>query len=72
MRTTHEDPIDTALDAYVEWREQSAAVQDTYDRWAHATSGDSASAFLEYTIALDLEEASSLEYAELLERAFPR
>jgi hypothetical protein len=58
--------VDQAIDAYVDWREHCLAVQDAYDRWAHATRSRAASAFREYTIALDHEERSSLHYALLV------
>jgi hypothetical protein len=55
--------VDDAMDAYVDWREGCLAVQDAYDRWTRASRSETAAAFLEYTIALDREERSSLQYA---------
>ena len=58
--------VDEAMDAYVDWRERCLAVQDAYGRWAHAPRSRAASAFREYTTALDREEGSSLHYALLM------
>jgi hypothetical protein len=58
--------VDEAMDAYVDWREHSLAVQDAYDRWTRASRSAAAGAFLEYAIALDREEHSSLQYALLV------
>jgi hypothetical protein len=59
--------IDQRLcDAYLDWRELSVAVQDTYDRWARAPRSRAAAAFQEYSVALDREERSSVEYSLLL------
>ena len=52
--------------AYVEWLELSIAVQDAYNRWTHGPRCEAAASFAEYTKALDLEERSALEYAELV------
>ena len=66
MSTTIDQHLpDDAMDAYVEWRELCIAVQEAYDRWTHAPRSEAAGAFLDYTIALDREEHSSLEYAVL-------
>ena len=58
--------VDDAMEAYVDWLQQSVAVQDAYDRWAHAPRNAAAAAFLEYTAALDREECSSMAYAWLV------
>ena len=57
---------DEAMIAYVEWLQHSVAVQDAYDRWRHGPRGKAAASFAAYTGALDLEERSALEYAELV------
>ena len=54
------------MDAYVEWIELSIAVQGAYDRWTHGPRREAAASFAAYTRALDLEERSALEYAELV------
>jgi hypothetical protein len=63
--------LDEAMDAYVDWRELCHAVEDAYERWARAPRSQTAAAFREYTIALDAEERSSLEYRLLIECVFP-
>jgi hypothetical protein len=57
--------VDDAMDAYVEWRELSAAVQAAYDRWSRAPH-PRAVAFEEYTAALEREDRASLRYALLV------
>lgn len=52
--------------AYVEWLQLSVAVQDTYDHWRRGPRCDAAVSFAAYMQALDLEERSALEYAELV------
>ena len=64
--TTDSRRVDEAMDAYVEWIELSIAVQDAYDRWTDGPRREAAASFAEYTKALDLEERSALEYAELV------
>jgi hypothetical protein len=55
--------VDEATDAYVVWREESAAVWDAYQRWARASDEDGGLAFSEYCAALDREERASRVYA---------
>jgi hypothetical protein len=63
--------VDEAIDAYVDWREESAAVWDAYERWAHAPRIDAAGAFSAYRAALDREECASHAYADQLARITP-
>lgn len=60
--------LDEAIDAYVDWREQSADVWAAYERWAGAPRIDAAGAFSAYRAALDREERASHAYADLLVR----
>ena len=60
--------VDDAVDAYVEWREASAAVSESYRRWGKATAADAVRAHADYRAALDREEAAADVYAELIER----
>ena len=62
------DVLGEVMDAYYEWRDFCVAVQDAYDRWAHAPGSQAAAAFQEYRRCLDLEELASLEYAALVGR----
>ena len=61
--------IDDAVDAYLEWREQSAAVHAAYRRWTTAAAGDARVAFAAYVAALDREEQASTFYAGIVGRA---
>jgi hypothetical protein len=62
---------DALIDLYVEWREESSAVQLAYDRWHDASTGDRAAAFAAYNAALDREEEASDIYAALIRQAPP-
>ena len=61
--------VDQALLAYVRWRAQCAAVDDSYRWWASATPEDNARAHAAYRSALDREEAAADAYAQLIKRA---
>ena len=60
--------VDEAIEAYVYWREECAAVRDAYERWGHAPRIDAAGTFSAYRAALDREECASHAYADLLAR----
>jgi hypothetical protein len=64
----HPKLIDDVMDAYIEWRHQSADVEAAYGRWTTAPSDDTALAFAAYLAALDREEIASRSYALLLAR----
>ena len=64
----HSRAVDDLLDAYVEWRRQSAAVWDAYGMWASATPEDKVPANAAYQAALDREEAAANVYATLVDR----
>ncbi|HET6869376.1 MAG TPA: hypothetical protein VFH80_25925 [Solirubrobacteraceae bacterium] len=68
-RHRHEQLLDEAIDAYVDWREESAEVWDAYERWRHAPAADAPSAFSAYCAAVDREDRASHVYAELMTRA---
>ena len=68
MKNADRQLVDEAMDAYVDWREECAAVWDAYDRWASAPAVDAAGAFSAYRAALDREECASHAYADLLAR----
>lgn len=57
--------IDDTVDAYVDWREESAAVWDAYERWECASAADARLAFAAYWAAVDREERASNVYAGL-------
>jgi hypothetical protein len=60
--------IDDVMDAYVEWRQESAKVESAYRRWSIARLADPARAFAEYVAALDREELASISYAQIIRR----
>jgi agmatine/peptidylarginine deiminase len=65
----HHSLIDDVMDAYIAWREESAAVESAYRRWATALSTDAACAHAAYVAALDREELASSDYEETLRRS---
>jgi hypothetical protein len=64
----HEQLVDEAVDAYVEWREESGTVRVAYSRWASAAAEDAERAHAAYQAALDREEVAAQVYASLIER----
>ena len=64
----HEQLLDEAVDAYVDWRGESTEVWDAYERWRHAPAADAPFAFSAYCAAVDREERASHVYAELVTR----
>jgi len=68
-RQRHEQLLDEAIDAYVDWREESAEVWDAYERWQRAPAADARFAFSAYCAAVDREERASLVYADLMTAA---
>jgi hypothetical protein len=61
--------IDAVMDGYVDWREESSAVELAYRRWVQAAAGDRELAFDAYLAALDREESAANEYRRLIEQA---
>jgi hypothetical protein len=60
--------IDETVEAYVDWREESAAVWDAYEQWEWASVADARLAFAAYWAAVDREERASNVYADLAMR----
>jgi hypothetical protein len=60
--------VDEAIEAYVDWREECAAVWDAFERWETTRGIDAATAFSAYRAALDREECAAHAYADLLAR----
>jgi hypothetical protein len=58
--------IDAAVDSYVDWREESAAVRRAYRCWAGAARADRPGAFAAYVAALDQEERAGTRYAQVI------
>ena len=57
------DPIDDALSAYSAWREEAAAVEETYRHWCAAPSAERDRRHGAYIGALDQEQAAAITYA---------
>jgi hypothetical protein len=60
--------IDEMIDTYVDWHEQSAAVELAYLRWSVTPSPETELAFLAYREALDREEMASTAYEQIIRR----
>ena len=66
--------VDQVLATYVEWRETTDAVADTYGRWSAAPTSEQALRFAAYIAALDQEQTAAAVYAgsiSELERRLP-
>jgi hypothetical protein len=61
--------IDAVFDAYVAWRERSAAVQLAYRDWVSAEAAERGSAYDRYVKALDREEQAAGVYGALVRQA---
>jgi hypothetical protein len=60
--------IDEAMDRYVEWREECAAVNDAYAYWTNAPMEETDLPFAAYSAALDREQSAATVYGRALER----
>jgi hypothetical protein len=56
------------MEVYVDWREETAALEDAYARWSTAPDEDRALTFAAYRAALDREEQASIVYRDQLRR----
>ena len=61
--------LDTLLDSYVAWRDESRAVRDSYRQWHTAGREERREAFERYLEALDREEQAALGYRRIVEQA---
>jgi hypothetical protein len=61
--------VDELVEAYVDWRETCARVNDAYRSWASETAPRNTVTFGFYTVALDAEEQAAEVYAGLVRRA---
>jgi hypothetical protein len=69
LRSVHERLVDEAFQRYLEWRDESAALDAAYRRWSRASQADRDFAFAVYTATLEREELASSQYQALLEAA---
>jgi hypothetical protein len=67
-RRVRDKLIDNVMDAYVDWRQESAQVDYAYWRWTVAGSTDADGAFDVFAAALDREELASICYAHIIRR----
>lgn len=58
--------VDTAFDAYLEWREECASVWDAYGCWRGAETREARATFWAYRAALEREEQAARNYALLV------
>jgi hypothetical protein len=69
MNTLKERLVDELVEAYIDWRETCAQVNDAYRSCAGQTAPRASVAFALYTTALDAEERAAQLYARLIRRA---
>lgn len=55
--------VDEAIEHYVAWREECAAVRAGYEYWSHESGADRMMWFAAYKAALDREECAAELYA---------
>jgi hypothetical protein len=60
--------IDEAMERYVEWREECAAVHSAYANWTNAPMEETDLPFAAYSAALDREQSAATVYGRALER----
>ena len=65
---TRPNPGTDLMDVYVDWREESAALEESYGRWSIASDADRALAFTAYKAALEREEQAAIVYRNHLRR----
>jgi hypothetical protein len=61
--------VDALVEAYVDWRETCACVNDAYRSWASEPGPWGSVGFYLYIAALDAEEQAAEVYAGLVRRA---
>jgi hypothetical protein len=64
----HLELLDTVMDRYVHWRDESRAVQWSYRRWQTAGPEERDDAFDRYLVALDREEHAAHGYRLIIEQ----
>jgi hypothetical protein len=60
--------LDEMINVYVDWREESAAVAASYEKWNRATAADKTLAFSAYVAALDREARAAADYQRVIEQ----
>ena len=60
--------LDEAMERYVEWREECAAVEEAYTNWSSAPAGEAKLPYAAYGAALDREQSAAALYGRALVR----
>jgi hypothetical protein len=60
--------LDTVMDSYVCWRDESRTVQESYRQWQNAGREERSDAFDRYVTALDREEHAAHGYRRAVEQ----
>jgi hypothetical protein len=60
--------VDEAMECYVDWREECAAVESAYGRWSSASPEGAELPYAAYSAALDREQSAAGVYRRALER----
>jgi hypothetical protein len=60
------DFLDALMDSYMNWRDHSRAVEESYRLWDDSTGGDRRVAYDQYLTALDREEHAAHGYEHTL------
>jgi hypothetical protein len=61
--------LGTLMDSYMNWRDHSRAVNESYRRWADSTASDRGIAYDRYLAVLDREEHAAHGYKHALDPA---
>lgn len=61
--------IDDLVEAYLDWRQESAGLVRAYDGWASGEIDDTGMAFAAYQAALDREQQASAVYSDRVTRS---
>jgi hypothetical protein len=61
--------LDALMDSYVQWRDESRAVAESYRYWQAAPAPERNGAFDDYFAALDREQDAALDYRRVVEQA---
>ena len=68
-KVTETSLVDRLIEAYVAWREACLGVEDAYQSWSRTARAGAASAFQQYSAALDAEQHAAEVYAVMYSRA---
>jgi hypothetical protein len=60
--------LDTVMDSYLDWREETRTVQESYRQWQAAGREERGDAFDRYVRALDREEHAAHGYRRVVEQ----